>query len=274
MYRFLLTPRWLAGTLVAVLAVVVCLVMGSWQLGRFGDRVETHRETERGPRDTAAAVPFTDLMGDGGPDEFVAPEEAGDPVTATGRYDAANQLLVPDRTLDGRRGYYVLTPLRTGQGKAVPVVRGWHPGAAPATAPAPPAGEVTVRGAVQQPEDNDTHGTHTAGGLPEGQVGIIRASALVNLLPYQVYDAWITLDPADRGLKAVPPAAPRGGGLDMKAFQNLGYTGEWFAFAGFVLFMWFRYVRREAEVQRDIALGLAPPRDPAPAPAPTASRSG
>ncbi|MEU0297595.1 hypothetical protein ABZ136_36935, partial [Streptomyces microflavus] len=26
------------------------------------------------------------------------------------------------------------------------------------------------------------------------------------------------------------------------AFQNLGYTGEWFVFAGFVLFMWFRLV--------------------------------
>lgn len=53
-------------------------------------------------------------------------------------------------------------------------------------------------------------------------------------------------------MKPVPAAAPEGSGLDLKAFQNLGYTGEWFVFAGFVLFMWFRLVRREAEALRDI----------------------
>ena len=47
-------------------------------------------------------------------------------------------------------------------------------------------------------------------------------------------------------------------GLDLKAFQNLGYTGEWFVFAGFVVFMWFRLLHREAEFARDAELGLAP----------------
>lgn len=56
----------------------------------------------------------------------------------------------------------------------------------------------------------------------------------------------------------MPAAAPQGSGLYLKAFQNLGYTGEWFVFAGFVLFMWFRLVRREAEAARDIALGIVP----------------
>lgn len=66
-------------------------------------------------------------------------------------------------------------------------------------------------------------------------------------------------------MKPVPAAAPEGSGLDLKAFQNLGYTGEWFVFAGFVLFMWFRLVRREAEALRDIELGLVP-EDPAAGP--------
>ncbi|MEW5632524.1 SURF1 family protein, partial [Streptomyces hydrogenans] len=51
--------------------------------------------------------------------------------------------------------------------------------------------------------------------------------------------------------------AAAGTGLDAKAFQNLGYTAEWFVFAGFVVFMWFRLLRREAEAARDEALGLA-----------------
>lgn len=77
-------------------------------------------------------------------------------------------------------------------------------------------------------------------------------------MPYTPYDAWITLDKADAGMKAVPPSAPANTGLDLKAFQNLGYTGEWFVFAGFVVFMWFRLLRREVEFVRDAELGLLP----------------
>ncbi|MYR57434.1 SURF1 family protein, partial [Streptomyces sp. SID625] len=125
-------------------------------------------------------------------------------------------------------------------------------------APAPPAGEVTVTGALQASESPGGNGVGTRGGLPSGQTGAISAASLVNLVPYDVYDAWVTLDKADAGMKAVPAKAPEGSGLDLKAFQNLGYTGEWFVFAGFVVFMWFRLVRRELEAARDAALGLVP----------------
>ena len=64
--------------------------------------------------------------------------------------------------------------------------------------------------------------------------------------------------PASGVVKAVPASAPPDSGLDIKAYQNLGYTGEWFVFAGFVVFMWFRLLRREVEFARDAALGLVP----------------
>jgi cytochrome oxidase assembly protein ShyY1 len=256
-YRFLLTPRWLATTLGAVAAVAVCVLMGTWQLGRFDTRVAAHRKAEERVSASGPAVPLARLLPPRR--QSVRAGDVGRTVTATGRYDARHQLLVPHRTLGGRDGYYVLTPLRVdGAARAVAVVRGWHAGSVPAHAPAPPAGEVTVRGALQQPEGDDVQTGHPTSGLPTGQLGLIRASSLVNVLPYPVHDGWITLASADAGLRAVPPAAAGGGGLDAKAFQNLGYTGEWFVFAGFALFMWFRFVRREAETQRDIALGLLP----------------
>jgi hypothetical protein len=62
----------------------------------------------------------------------------------------------------------------------------------------------------------------------------------------------------------VPVATVNDSGLDLKAFQNLGYTGEWFVFAGFVVFMWFRLLRREVEAARDAELGLLPDAGPAP----------
>lgn len=256
MYRFLLTPRWWGINVFVLLAIPFCVFMGSWQLSRFEDRVDTHQQQEDRSADAkaAAASPLDTLLP-------VDQKTSGRRATTTGHYDAAHQLLVPDRELNERRGFYVLTLLRTDGGKALPVVRGWLPGDADARAdvakvPAPPKGEVTVTGALQASENQGTQGVQTAGGLPKGQLGMISAASLVNVVPYDVYDAWVTVSHAEAPLKAVPPAAAEGSGLDLKAFQNLGYTGEWFVFAGFVIFMWFRLFRREAEAARDAALGI------------------
>ncbi|WP_328749065.1 SURF1 family protein [Streptomyces sp. NBC_00285] len=252
MYRFLLTPRWFGINVFVLLAIPFCIFMGSWQLSRFEDRMTESREagkqvvTDRheAPRPLAQLLPVDKVT-------------SGKPVTATGRY--ARQLLVPDRQLDDREGYYVLTLLRTDDGKALPVVRGWLPGTPdPAKVPAAPKGEVTVTGALQASETPGDNGVSAQGGLPAGQTSAISAASLINLVPYGVYDAWVTLTTADSGMTAVPATAPANSGLDLKAFQNLGYTGEWFVFAGFVVFMWFRLLRREVEFIRDAELGIAP----------------
>ncbi|MGW5354576.1 SURF1 family protein [Streptomyces sp. NPDC004031] len=287
MYRFLLTPRWLAVGVFVVLAVVVCVFMGTWQLSRFEFRVDQHRDAKNSQAHAAEQKPVP--LGGVLPDTRaeVPSDASGRRVTATGRYDTAHQLLVPDRRLDGRDGYYVLTPLRLDGGAALPVVRGWLPGTVPSGAPADggarggavpaaPSGEVTVIGALQYPEAAGSNGVPTApGGLPSGQLGIISAASLVNLLPYPVYNGWITATEAAAPLKAVPPVAPPNSGLDLKAFQNLGYTGQWFVFAGFVVFMYFRLARREAEARADAELGLLPPSGPSAGPgAGTGAKAG
>ncbi|MGA5559849.1 SURF1 family protein [Streptomyces platensis] len=260
MYRFLLTPRWWGINVFAVLAIPVCIFMGSWQLSRFEDRVDSHRQQEdRSARaKTAAARPLERLL----PVDQVT---SGRQASARGHYDTGHQLLVPGRTLKDkhgeRQGFYVLTLLRTDGGKALPVVRGWLPGDAGSRAdtakvPAPPKGEVTVTGALQASESQGSDGVPGAGGPAPGRLAMISAASLVNIVPYDVYDAWITLTDTQAPLRAVPPAAAEGSGLDLKAFQNLGYTGEWFVFAGFVVFMWFRLFRRETEAARDAALGI------------------
>ncbi|MCF3178330.1 SURF1 family protein [Streptomyces sioyaensis] len=265
MYRFLLTPRWWGINVFAVLAIPLCIFMGSWQLSRFEDRVQSHQQQEdRSARAKAAAArPLERLL----PVDTVT---SGRQASARGRYDTAHQLLVPARTLKDkygeRQGFYVLDLLRTDGGKALPVVRGWLPGDAGSKAdtakvPAPPRGEVTVTGALQASENQGTDGVQAGGGLPRGQLGMISAASLVNIVPYEVYDAWITQTDPQAPLHAVPPAAAEGSGLDLKAFQNLGYTGEWFVFAGFVVFMWFRLFRRDAEAAKDAALGIVPEGD-------------
>lgn len=278
MYRFLLTPRWLAGHLFVVAAVLFCTFMGSWQLSRFEARVNSQHQAESvtSKAATAKPVPLASVLP--GVQSAVTTVSSGRAITATGHYDtaAAHQLLVPDRAMGNRTGFYVLTLLRVDGGAALPVVRGWLPGnpssASASAVPAAPSGPVTVTGALQAPESVGTTGVNASGGLPAGQLGMISAASLINLVPYDVYSAWITQTTGIAApMKAVPPAAPANTGLDLKAFQNLGYTGEWFVFAGFPVFMWFRLARREAEDQRDAVLGLAPV-DAAPQPATAAPR--
>lgn len=261
-HRFLLTPRWWGINVFVALGVPFCLFMGSWQLGRFEDRVDTHREAKAERPADLAAEPLDALLP-------VDKRTSGRLASTAGEY--AEQMLVPERRLDGASGFYVLTLLKTDSGKVVPVVRGWLPGPAdPAKAPAPPTGRVEVTGALQSSENSGTKGVHSQGGLPAGQLGMIGAASLVNLVPYDLYDAWLTVQTPADGMKPVPAQAPSNTGLDLKAFQNLGYTGEWFVFAAFVLFMWFRLYRREVETLRDAEAGLLE----APAPQDDQSASG
>ncbi|SOD67724.1 Cytochrome oxidase assembly protein ShyY1 [Streptomyces zhaozhouensis] len=258
MYRFLLTPRWWAINVFVVLAVPVCLAAGTWQLSRFEAQVDSHRAQQELAQGEGEVRPIAEMLP-------LTTDTVGHQVEVTGTFDAENQLLVPERMVDGERGFYVLTPLRPADGSpAVPVVRGWLPGAAdPAAAPEAPGGEVTVVGALQAAESPSTVSGRTEG-LAPGELGVIGAASLINVLPYETEDSWITVRDPEPPMAAVPATAPTGTGLDLDAFQNLGYTAEWFVFAGFAVFMWFRLLRREVEQQRDRELGLV--EGPAPSP--------
>ncbi|GAA2383028.1 SURF1 family protein [Streptomyces glaucosporus] len=259
MYRFLLTPRWWAINLFLLLSIPVCVFMGSWQLGRFEDRVDSHQDRRERTVDgisDAETRPLDDLLP-------LTEDTVGEPARATGRYDD-HEFLVPGRGIGDRDGFYVLSMLRIDGDPALPVVRGWLPGKAdPSRVPEAPDGEVTVTGVLQAPESQSSQGAR-AGALPDGQLGIISAATLVNEVPYDVHNVWIAVQEPQEPMEAVPPTTPEGSGLDVKAFQNLGYTAQWFVFAGFALFMWYRLFRREVEIARDLALGIEP--DPAPAP--------
>jgi len=264
-YRFLLTPRWLGLTLFAVIAVPVCVWLGLWQLGRFDTRVQSSEQQKERSTDVSAAQPL-DVLLTGRDRSGITANDVGAEVRFTGVYDAAHQLLVPERQVDGHNGFYLMTPLRLANGEYIEVVRGWMQGAATASAAAAhpvPRGVVTLVGRLQAPEDATTPGVIGSGALPAGQTGMISAANLVNQLPYSVWNGWVALDQVPKGLTAVPTYQPSGGGgVSLQAIQNLGYTCQWFVFAGFAIFMWFRLVRNEAETERDRALGLDPLGEP------------
>ena len=143
MLRLLLTPRWLLGTLVAVLFGVACFYAGLWQWQRH---VEQRTKVEAiAANYDATPVPLSSL-------EPLGPlglEQQWTRVTLTGTYAAGRDLLVRNRTLEQTVGFEVLTPFAT-DGRTILVDRGWVPNAQDAeTAPPadpPPTGEVTLTG--------------------------------------------------------------------------------------------------------------------------------
>lgn len=249
MLRTLLAPRLVALHLLVIGVLVSFTFLGRWQLGVF--------EASGAPRlaPDPAPVAVTELTQVG---QHLDGAAVSRKVTATGTYDAANQLLVADRVADvgapgGRAaqgaGFWLLTPLRITDGTVVPVVRGWVASAAdPATAV--PEGTVTVTGRLRPAEETDA--VQRSGNLPHGQVATVSTAELINLWPQaRVRDGFVVATAQEPPSQAKPVAVPpptEGVGFN---WRNLAYALQWWIFALFGVYMWFHFVRDALRGQRE-----------------------
>ncbi len=227
--RVLARPSMLALHLLALVAISVCVVAGIWQLGVYQSEQDDISEA----RASAAPESLTTTLG---PDEGLTNELVGMPVFAEGQYaPAAQQILISDRTRDGRAGYWVVSPLLLENGSAILVVRGWTP---EQSAPPVPTAPVTVTGSLQPGEEP---GADSVLG-PDRVVDTIRTPSLVGQLPYDLYSAvLIRTDEEPRptdGLAPVDPSAPAVPWTD--GLRNLAYALQWWVFGAFAAFMWWR----------------------------------
>lgn len=247
MYRFLLTPRWLGGAALAVAASLVMVLLGNWQLGRYHERSAVNARIDAAA--VASPVPATSLLtrptaaGAAGP--APAEETAWRLVTATGRYDPAHEILVRGRTVAGRVGFEVVTPLLLPDGSALLVDRGWvppAPGGAIATpvVPPAPAGTVTVVGQVHLSESRPAPLIRRDGRIDTRRIAVPR---LAGELPYPVYGAYVLLT------EQTPAADPLFVPIEVdreNAWLNAGYTVQWWIFAVMALLAFGWQARREA----------------------------
>ena len=239
-------PRWL-GLFALVVAVMVTFgLLGLWQLSvaRDNGRAEQALASPTLPVADIAAVltPHTPFPQDG----------SGRRITATGRYDGSAQVLVTPRLLRGQRGYWVVTPLVVrSTGARIAVVRGFVTDPAQAAAPAI-ATDVTVSGALA-PGESPAQDTSTAGtALPDGQMTALDLSRLVNRWPGALYNAFVfataevpdVTSVASPAVQRVPPPALAGGGM---SWRNTAYAFQWWAFALFAAYMWWKMVRDDYE---------------------------
>jgi cytochrome oxidase assembly protein ShyY1 len=233
-YRFLREPRWLALGFIVLLVVPAFFLLSRWQLSRLDDRrynndlVATHS--------AQSPVPVDSVMTAGAAPSTVGDAQRWLPVTAVGRYDAAREVLVRKRPLEGRNGFWVVTPLVTTSGSVLAVNRGWveASGSASATQAVPPApvGEVAVTGRVQPSET----APEQPADLPAGQVTDLDV-ALVAGPGVTAYPGYIQLESSEpsQGEGLTPLPLP-----NLSDGPHLSYALQWVFFAivavtGFVL---------------------------------------
>ncbi|GAA4573473.1 SURF1 family protein [Micromonospora coerulea] len=273
MYRFLLTPRWLGYLALTLVAAALMVFLGNWQLDRYRGRTAVNERIDAGA--TMAPAPLSDAMpaptgGPGTAGPAPADELTWTRVTATGRYDGTNVVLVRGRTVDSTVGFEVLTPLVLDDGTAVLVDRGWIPPApgggaiAQPQVPAAPTGPVTVSGRVVASESGGGAVDRRDGKLEIRRIGVPR---IARELPYPIHGGYLLLDEQSRATDPAFKAVPIG---HTNNWQNFGYVVQWWLFAGMSLVGYGWVARREA--RRAAGLGKPrPPVDRAAEPAPSAT---
>lgn len=216
---------WLAG----VFLVGLFTHLGFWQL----DRADEKRAVENAFANPGEYLPV---------DDTVEPE-LYQPLTATGRWLADRQFLIDNAILDGRLGYYVITPFEYAPGEPLLLVnRGWQPKEPGGTAASGTKAVIALA--------NDAPGAVTisgrAGQLP--RVGIRAGEAFTGEEDWPRTANWPSLDELAGALEGevlpyVLLADPEPGSELLRRWEprqsgparHLGYAVQWFGLAATVI---------------------------------------
>jgi surfeit locus 1 family protein len=233
-----MAPRDFLPPLAGIALVVLFVNLGFWQL----DRAEEKRAVEAAFENAGEKLPVTPGIGG---DEVPLYQ----PLSASGRYLTGRQFLIDNMILDGRVGYFVVTPFEYADGEPLLLVnRGWLPRAADTDAllevGPDEAGETTISG--------------KAGRLPK--VGIRAGDVFTEGEGWPRTANWPTLDELAAALdrdvlpfvlladpqpesELVRSWEPRQAG----PMRHLGYAVQWFALAAAVVVTAFVVYRKKRE---------------------------
>jgi surfeit locus 1 family protein len=219
-------------TIAAVAGIAVFVAAGNWQRGRMEQKLAL-----RAQLDAAAAQPAVPL-----PAGVEWEAWRYRPVSASGTFDAAHQILLDNRIVAGRAGFEVVTPLKLTDGRTVLVNRGWLPAGvtrdALPTAP-PPAAPVTVEGRINVPTPRYLElRADTVQGAVWQNLDPKRFAQVtgVPVLPV-VIEQTRPLHAGDALVRAWP--AP-----DAGADKHRVYMLQWYAFAALAAFLWLFFTLR------------------------------
>ena len=231
--------RWIV-LVAAVLATALTARLGFWQLDRAAQK-----NALQAALDARRGLP-----------PLLQPDLANDPSTAalqhhraielSGRWLADKTVHLENRQMNGRPGFYVVTPMLLADGTAVVVQRGWSPrnlmDRTEVVAPPLPTGVVTVQGRIAPPPGRLYEFDDVASGPIRQNLELAGYAGEVGrpLRPLSVLQE----DRPERGaaadglLRQWPrPAAD--------VHKHYGYAFQWFALSALIvgLYVWFQLVR-------------------------------
>ena len=228
---------WLV-TVAAALGVAITAALGQWQLGRAAQKAELQALMDarqaQAPLDGAALLRA-------GADAALLQR----PIEVRGQWLPEHTIFLDNRQMNGRPGFYVLTPLRIeGGASAVLVQRGWAPRDFQDRLRLPridtPAGPVTVSGHVLEAPSRLYElgqGSDASGPIRQNlDLAQYAAQTGLTLTPLAVRQA----GPASEGLLREWPHV--GSGVE----KHHGYAFQWFGLSALIAipYVWFQIVRR------------------------------
>src|SRR3954452_24520401 len=202
--------------------------LGRWQYSAYSE----HQNDDASASLDRSPIPLDEDLG---PDQAFPPEAVSRPVIVTGTYAGDEQFYVRDMGSLGQFG--VATPVVTASGAAIIVVRGAS-GAAPVSAPCCP---VRVEGVLEPSQSlaAPLNGRRLTNG--------IQIARLVPDFDRDLYAGYVLATSSTPPDSLEPIAAPRPDASFWAGIRNLIYAFQWWLFAAFVVFMWWRIIRDGAE---------------------------
>jgi surfeit locus 1 family protein len=234
----LLQPRFLVLTLATVLMVALTFSLGQWQLRRAAQKHALQAAV-----DAQKSLPSLDGKG------LTAMKNVADAVhreaVLEGRWQAAHTVYLDNRPMDGKSGFWVITPLLlAGSDRAVLVQRGWVPRDAAERSRLPalplPAGAVEISARIAPPPARlYQFGAELPGAIRQNLVldDFARETGL-SLRPLSVWQLDTPAAVPDGLLRQWAPPA-------VDVHKHYGYAFQWFALAALItgLYVWFQLIR-------------------------------
>lgn len=257
MLRTALKPLWIAGLILALVVSGIFVLLGKWQMENAASAPPPLTQTE-------TPVPLTEHFV---PEKAMYGTEADQIVTLSGRFLPDSDVFIHPRLHGNEEGYWVVSAFRVQgapQDEVIPVVRGWTASTA-ASEPAP-EGELHITGRLLPAEGPGPEGIEQT---PDGTVLVSLASSeLINLWDVRSYAGYVapfemtTTAGAEVGATAAdstlePVVVGPQPQETTYNWMNIFYAIEWVVFAGFAIYLWWRFLRddhlrnlEEAELDR------------------------
>ncbi len=233
--------------LAAVVGALATARLGLWQLDRAAQKVALHDAMLR--QRTLPPLAEAELARDAS----AAQAQQHRAATLHGRWLAEATVYLDNRQMDGRPGFYALTPLRLADGSAVLVQRGWLPRdvveRTRIAAPPAPAGDVTVRGRVAAgPSRLYDFAGNASGPIRQNlELDAFARETGLPLRPFMVVQEDAGGGAGDDGLQRhwPQPAAD--------VHKHYGYAFQWFAMSALIggLYVWFQLIRPSRRTAAD-----------------------